>query len=90
MNNQQIAQAIVAEMAGEISFNDRDARIHSRIAVLDYARAYRRLEIAPSQTAALIESGWVHLERAVKSGASRTRLERLFARIRSRLGMLHE
>lgn len=85
---QQTVRSILDEMADALRMPSpaelREARIQSRIAVLDYTRAYRRQDLSPIQTVALIESAWLHLEKAVDAGASRERLEAHFYRIRQR------
>lgn len=58
----------------------RAAYHHSRIAIIDYAQAYRGHRMAGQ----LIESAYQHLARAVELGADRERVEDHFYRIRQR------
>lgn len=79
--DQFTARAILDQMADELEMPDPiSARHHSRIAIIDYARAYRGHHSA----AALLESAYIHLEKAVRLGAFRERIEDHFYRIRQR------
>jgi hypothetical protein len=53
---------------------------HSRIAIIDYAQAYRGHH-SPDR---LLESAYLHLEKAVSLGGDRERIDAHFYRIRQR------
>ena len=72
---------IFNQMADDLNMpNPQAAYHHSRIAIIDYTQAYRGHHSA----AALLDSAYLHLEKAVRLGAFRERIEEHFYRIRQR------
>ncbi len=82
--DQFTARAMIDQMANALNMPDlQGARWHSRIAIIDYATAYR-CNHSPEQTSHLLESAWLHFEKAIEAGAYRERLDAHFYRIRQR------
>lgn len=73
--------ALINHAASLLGMPDPKAAFHhSRIAIIDYAQAYR----GHRDSASLLDSAYLHLEKAVEFGADRDRIEEHFYRIRQR------